>query len=111
MSCAVTMFLYKFKFVLSKRHVQIYMSMLQFGLLSLAMHSEEVEITSVVPQGSVLGPIFFLIYINDMGLYTKHSSAGLFADNTIIYITLTAEMTAKVSMKTFKLWRGGMLTG
>ena len=53
--------------------------------------SEEVEITSGVPQGSVLGTIFFLIYINNMAEYTKHSSVRLFADDTIIYLILTAE--------------------
>ena len=53
--------------------------------------SDEVEITSRVLQGSVLGPIFFLIYRNDMAEYTKHSSVRLFADDIIIYLTLTAE--------------------
>ena len=50
-----------------------------------------VEMTSGVPQGSSLGCIFFLIYINDIAEYTKHSSVRLFADNTIIYLILTAE--------------------
>ena len=49
------------------------------------------EITSVVPQGSVLGSIFFLVYINDMAKYTNHSSVTQFADDTIIYLTLIAE--------------------
>ena len=35
--------------------------------------------------------IFFLIYINNMSEYTKHSSVTLFADDTIIYPTLTIE--------------------
>ena len=53
--------------------------------------SKVVEITSGEPQGSVLEPSFFPIYINDMAEYTKCSLVRLFADNTIILITLTAE--------------------
>ena len=54
------------------------------------------EITCRVAQGSVLGPIFFLICINDMTEYTKHSSVRLFEDDTIIYLTLTAENDEKL---------------
>ena len=58
--------------------------------------ASKVEITSKVPQGSVLGPIFFLIYINNMAEYTKHSSVKLFADDTIIYTSpITAENNCK----------------
>ena len=56
---------------------------------------EEVKITSWVPKGRVLGPLFFLIYINHIAEYTKHSSVRLFADDTIIYLTLTAENDCK----------------
>jgi len=46
--------------------------------------SKEVKVTSGVPQGSVLGPLLVLVYVNDIWRYID-SSIRLFADNCIIY--------------------------
>ena len=47
--------------------------------------SQPREINYGVPQGSVLGPIFFFLFINDMEKVIKHSQICLFADDTVLY--------------------------
>ena len=61
--------------------------------------SECETVTSGVPQGSVLGPIFFLVYINDMAKCTNHSSIRLFADDTIIYKAVNLLVTVNFYKK------------
>ena len=44
------------------------------------------NITCGVPQGSVLGPLLFIIYTNDLPNALKHSRCILFADDTTVYL-------------------------
>jgi len=47
--------------------------------------SEKQIIISGVPQGSILGPLLFIFYVNDIHLYTKDASVDMYADDTTMY--------------------------
>ena len=47
--------------------------------------SEKCNILAGVPQGSVLGPLLFILFINDLPLHIKHSNIDIFADDATLH--------------------------
>jgi len=55
--------------------------------------SENLSVTCGVPQGSILGPLLFFIYINDMNKVIKNSTTFHFADDTYLKFSSSCENT------------------
>ena len=56
----------------------------QYVLFNSKMSS--VEICNYgVPQGSILGPLLFILYINGMPLHLDHCLSQMYADDTTLY--------------------------
>ena len=49
--------------------------------------SKPLKVATGVPQGSVLGPLLFILYANDFSQYIKNSSCNMWADDNLLYVT------------------------
>ena len=68
-----------------------------------------------VPQGSILGPLLFLLFINDLPLYTDTVSTDMYADDTTLYDIQHSqeviEQNLQIALNQLHIWckNNGML--
>ena len=60
------------------------------------------DVLSGVPQGTVLGPILFLIFINDIG-ERLNSNINLFADDCALYRNIRSEEDSYILQNDLKM--------
>lgn len=70
--------------------------------------SSLLEITSGVPQGSILGPLLFNIYVNDITRLTEHAECVMYADDTALFLQSTnvdeLVYLANITLQTILEW-------
>ena len=63
------------------------------------VRSHSTPVKSGVPQGTVLGPILFLLFVNDIELSIEHSKIRYFADDSRLLKSITTSNDALLLQK------------
>ena len=70
--------------------------------------SKSLHLHHGIPQGSILGPLLFTIYINDLPLHISDTDCDMFADDTTLMKTspnlIDLQLSVNVSLKQLSHW-------
>ena len=80
---------------INNKWLKSYLNKRKQVVIANGITSKEGTITCGVPQGSTLGPLLFLIYINDINKNFINSKIKLFANDTLLYTSSSSPNVAK----------------
>ena len=52
-----------------------------------------------VPQGSTVGPLMFIVYINDLPKFLRHANPLMYADDTVLYLSSNCNKMVRKKMQ------------
>ena len=62
------------------------------------------RITTGIPQGSILGPFLFILYINNLDSSSGNSKVSMFADDTTIFNAKKKSFTMQPEIDLISDW-------
>jgi len=66
--------------------------------------SAQAPVTIGVPQGSILGPLAFILFINDLPKTVKYSEVHMYADDTVVLFSSGNPDTIKDRLNAINIW-------
>ena len=88
--------------------IKSYLSERKQCIIQKSTRSSMQNVKSGVPQGSVLGPVLFLLFVNDMPLFIKETYLDSYADDTTVHTASKVPDTIKtklqISSNDFKIY-------
>ena len=98
---------YKFS-TTSQNWIQLYLTNRKKCIVNQNIRSSLQIVKSGVPQGSVLGPVLFLLFVNDLPLFIKEVYLDLYADDATVHASGKKQNVIELKLQTgtddFKNW-------
>ena len=79
--------------------VKSYLSNRVQRVLANGTYSQYITIKQGVPQGSILGPLFYIVYANDLTKILRSCNSAYYADDTVLYTAHTDFSTSVSKMQ------------